>query len=437
MKTLAGKTIQLLLAVVLLLSLIGCEKDSTSYSIQIHHEAIPGSKHHGPNGTWWGYNQSKIVRKGSNVFMYVIENENLDINPNPNASNPSKIVLYGKFGDGAWTKGASLNTSRPGNILIDSQGAVHLIVFEPTYTSPDENGSYGRLVHYEFTGAQQGDLNTYNRTIIVDNDGFKDGENVNIRIGASISSDDNIAISYGLFKSVRLWHKKRGESQWIMDYCGSSLETDYYYPFVVSSTNGYFVFAVQDEWTGPSSPVQYQMNRYFEKRGAAQWTSSIIADYRAHSLATTRSQLVENTDLMEDNSGRVHLIYQTRLDPIDQWKNTFYQEIINSGTKTSNTTAGPGSNGSWMRLAEAGGEIYYLCSAWDKLYIRKGANGKYIKLDVPSVDGMYIYTSASRGGTSRNETYLDILMLCGNSTSYPNAKNYYVRILKSDLEKLD
>ena len=119
------------------------------------------------------------------------------------------------------------------------------------------------------------------------------------------------------------------------------------------------------------------------------------------------------------------------------WKNTFYQDIINNGTKTSNTTTGSGSNGSWMRLVEAGGDIYYLCSAWDKLYIRKGANGKYIKLDVPSVNGMYIYTSASRGGTSRNEPYLDIQMLCGNSSSYPNAKNYYVRILKSDLEKLD
>lgn len=437
MKRIAGLIMRAILFAALLFSLSSCEKDSTSYSIQIFHEAIPGSKYHGPNGTWWGYNQSKIVRKGANVFMYVIENENLDINQNPNASNPSKIVLYGKYGEGAWTKGASLNTSRPGNILIDSQGAVHLIVFEPTYTSPDENGSYGRLVHYEFSGAQQGNITTYTRTIIQDNDGFKDGENVNIRIGASISEDDNIAISYGLFRSMRVWHKKRGEAQWTMEYAGSSLETDYYYPFTLSSSSGYYILAVQDEWTGPSTPVKYQIIRFFEKRGSGQWSSTIISDQRTHSLASTRSQLVENCEIMEDNSGKIHLVYQTRLDPGDQWKNAFYHDIISSRIKTSNATSGPGNNGSWMRLVEAGGEIFYLCSAWDKLYIKKGANGKYVKLDVPAVDGMYIYTSATRGGTGRGEAYLDILMLCGSSSAYPNAKNYYVRILKSDLEKLE
>lgn len=101
MKRIAGLIMRAILFAALLFSLSSCEKDSTSYSIQIFHEAIPGSKYHGPNGTWWGYNQSKIVRKGANVFMYVIENENLDINQNPNASNPSKIVLYGKYGEGA------------------------------------------------------------------------------------------------------------------------------------------------------------------------------------------------------------------------------------------------------------------------------------------------------------------------------------------------
>ena len=33
-------------------------------------EKIPGSKFHSPDATWWGYNQSKIVRFRDKVFSY-------------------------------------------------------------------------------------------------------------------------------------------------------------------------------------------------------------------------------------------------------------------------------------------------------------------------------------------------------------------------------
>ncbi len=162
-----------------ILLFVGCEKIEVS-SVSVFSEQIPGSKNHGPNGTWWGYNQSKIVRYGSTVYMYVVENENIDNNPNPNATNPSKIAIYRKDGDGGWQKGARLNTSRPGNILIDSQGIVHLIVFEPTYTLSTENGSYGRLKHYWFPNCKTGDITSFQQEIIVDNDGVSQGETVNI-----------------------------------------------------------------------------------------------------------------------------------------------------------------------------------------------------------------------------------------------------------------
>src|SRR3990167_8513448 len=88
-------------------------------SNKILSEKIPGSKFHSPDATWWGYNQNKIVRFGDLVFMYVVEN--LD-DSNKTLSN---LVIYLKNGDSSWQKGASFATSRPGNILVDSQGVLH------------------------------------------------------------------------------------------------------------------------------------------------------------------------------------------------------------------------------------------------------------------------------------------------------------------------
>jgi hypothetical protein len=55
----------------ILVQLPGCEKAIPKSSVNVYYEQIPGSKNHSPNGTWWGYNQSKIVRyrtTASNVF---------------------------------------------------------------------------------------------------------------------------------------------------------------------------------------------------------------------------------------------------------------------------------------------------------------------------------------------------------------------------------
>ena len=87
-------------------------------------------------------------------------------------------------------------------------------------------------------------------------------------------------------------------------------------------------------------------------------------------------------------------------------------------------------------MIEYGGAMYYLCSSRDKLYLKKGINGAFNQLNVPKVTGMYIYVTSPRGGTSTSESYIDILMLSGYSNDYPNAKNYYVKIAKSELSKI-
>ena len=87
-------------------------------------EQIPGSLNHSPDGTWWGYKQSKIARIGDTVFMFVIENDNYP-------STESQFVLYKKLNDRPWEPGARHPTSRPGNIVVDSKGGLHALVFDP------------------------------------------------------------------------------------------------------------------------------------------------------------------------------------------------------------------------------------------------------------------------------------------------------------------
>jgi len=412
-----------------------CEKSIATSPISVFSEQIPGSKNHSPNGTWWGYNQSKIVRYGSSVYMYVIENQNIDSNPNPNASNPSKIVLYRKDGESAWQKGASLNTSRPGNILIDTDGMVHLIVFEPTYTLSSENGSYGRLKHYWFPNSKTGDITNFQQETIIDNDGVSQGETVNIRVGASIGKDDKLAVSFGLYKTHRLYYKEKTGVKWFMDYSSPNLGSDMFYPYVIVTDSGFGILAIQDDFVGQNLPNIYQKTYYFEKKNGV-WKNETILDLQSNSLAQSRPQLLENSDIFQDASGKMNILYQTKLDPKSKYLNTFIHSRQNGSTWDSQTLSITDDETNWIRIIEVNSEIYYLCCSSDKLYIKKGVNGVFTKLSVPKVDGMYIYVTSPRGGTSSAENYVDILLLNGNSSNYPNAKNYYVRIAKSEFAKI-
>ncbi len=424
----------IVLAFSLFLSL-GCEKSLDLSSIDVFYEEIPGSKNHGPNGTWWGYNQSKIVRYGNTVYMYVIENENLDNNSNPNASNPSKIAIYRKEDEGSWQKGSSFNTSRPGNILIDTEGIVHLIVFEPTYTLATENGSYGRLKHYWFPNCTNADITTFNEEIIVDNDGVSQGETVNIRVGASIGRDDLIAVSYGLNKTHVVCYKEKNGIKWHKELAGSGLGNDYYYPYVLVGGSGISLVAVQDDWVGQNLPNIYQKSHFFEKRNGV-WNHENIIDLQNHSLAPSRPELVDNSDIFEDASGNITLIYLTKLNPDDKWLNTFIQTTRDGSGWNRQTINNTDDKTNWIRMMEVDGEMYYFCSTWDKIYVKKGINGKYKRLNGPKLKGIYPYLAAPRGGTSSSVEFIDLLLHSGDSQSYPNAKNYYVRIAKSELSKL-
>jgi hypothetical protein len=416
------------------LILFGCKKTDSS-TIKVHIESIPGSKYHEQNGTWWGYNQQKIVRFENKVFMTIVDNDNLS-NGLPNANNPSTVYLYCKTGNGPWVKGAGVPTSRPANILVDSKGCIHLIVFEPTETDPTENGSLGKLKHYSFPNAKSGDIFNHTIELIVDHTPGT-AETVNIRIGASISADDILYVSFGLYQDLKLYSKQVDAPNWTEEMAGQNLGNSYYYPFVLGTPNGPCVLAVQDDYVGPGLPAIYYKNKFFHRFNGT-WTNQTMCDLSAHPLAATRNRLVDNCELFLSSSNKVIGIYQKLLDPSVEWKSSYFQlEIDASGQTTETPIPLDMDDINRIRLIEHQGILYYLCIKFNGLFIKKGLDGSLKEINLPSfASGNYMYLSNSSGGSSINSNYIDILLLNGNAQDYPNGTNHYARINKCELEKL-
>lgn len=411
--------------------------------LQVFYEKIPGSRFHGPDATWWGYNQSKIVRFGDYVFMYVIENTD-DTN-----TTTSPFVVYKKFKNSPWEKGASFPTSRPGNILIDSDGILHAFVFEPFDVV--KNDSWGKLKHYYFPSSSTGDITTYQQETVIDNDGTN--ETVNIRVGAAIGPDNTLAFAFGtgrynnVYKdfSEHAYVKKTPERIWTHLIAGEELDHEWYYPFVWAGNNEFHVLPVQDDWNGQGTPQLpypnlYQKIMYFAFRNGI-WKKELIADLSRHPLARSRPRLLEQEDLYVDNKGTVHILYKEFLDPQTQWKTTAHKHITKTIQGSSEERIDMGKDDiNWIRIFEANGFLYYLYVSYDKAYIRKDGAKNLIDLPLPpDAHGMYPYIATVRGGTREREEYIDILFLAADQYDYRDGTNvnYYSRIPKSELSQVN
>lgn len=410
-------------------------------SIEIFYEKIPGSKFHGPDATWWGYNQSKIVRFQDFVFMYVIDNFD---DKNTTLSN---FVIYKKQGNNSWEKGAFFPTSRPGNILIDSKGVLHAFVFEPFDVV--KNDSWGKLIHYWFPDSSKGDIINYEEEVVVDNDGTK--ETVNIRVGSAIGQDDTMVIGFGLttfnplYKghSEHLFIKKPKDEKWTHLIAGENLGHDWFYPFVWVEKDSYHLLPVQDDYNGLGTakipyPNIYQKIMYMTYKNNV-WSKEIIVNLSSDPLAKSRPRLLEQEELYVDKNGNIHILYKEFLDKDTQWKAT-HKHIIKSLTGTSEQNMiREKEDINWIRFFEVDDNLYYLYISYDSAYIRKEGKDELIKLSLPKdAHGAYPYIATKRGGTKDNEKYIDIILLAADQYDFKDGTNvnYYVRILKSELEKL-
>lgn len=401
--------------------------------IEVFYEEIPGSKFHGPDATWWGYNQTKIVRFGNIVFTYVIENTD-DSN-----KTSSPFVIYKKEGENRWEKGVSFTTSRPGNILIDSKGVLHAFVFEPFNVA--KNDSWGKLKHYSFPKASTGDILNYEEETVIDNDGTS--ETVNIRVGAAIGQDDTMALGFGLTAynpqysghSEHLYFKKPADSKWKHLIAGENLGHDWYYPFVWVDKDEFYLLPVQDDFTGQGNPNLYQKIMYFVYTNG-QWEREIIIDLSSHTLASSRPRLLEQEELFKDSQGRIHILYKEFLDPSSTWKTTNHKHIIKVGKDTITQAIDFDRDDiNWIRLFEVENTLYYFMTTFDSFFIAKVGEERQVKLPLPKgPQGTYPYIATVKGGTRGVLEFVDILLLAADQKIYAEGKqkNYYIRIPKSE-----
>lgn len=409
---------------------------SSNKQINLFYEKIPGSKFHSPDGTWWGYNQNKISRFKDYVFTYVIENSD------ESDETISQFVIYAKSGDGEWQKGASFPTSRPGNILIDSQGVLHVFVFEPFDVKT--NDSRGKIVHYFFPNSALGDITNYQQEIVVDNDGKS--ETANIRVGAAIGKDDTMAISFGLTKfnpsynkqSEHIYSKKPDGEKWHHTFT-DGLPHDYYYPFALVSEDSVYLLPVQDDFSDDGDPATYdniyQKIMYFEYKNTV-WKNMLVADLSSHPLAAKRPRLLEQEDLFEDTRGNIHILYKEFLDDKESWKATAHKHgIIKNGKLEIQDIKLDKEDINWVRLFEIEEILYYFVNSWQDYYIGKIGSSKSVKLDIPGATGAYPYIATSKGGTQSAEEYLDIILLAADKRTYKEGKNInlYIRIPKEEI----
>lgn len=408
------------------------DSDSPDTEVQVFIEEIPGSTNHDPDGTWWGYNQSKIVRYGDTVFMYVIENDD-------DSSTQSDFRIYKKEDSGDWTSGAALSTSRPGNLVIDSSGILHAFVFEPYDISTDD--SIGKLKHYTFSNAASGDITNYSEEAIVDNDGSE--ETVNIRIGAAIGANDTLGVAFGLSEgrgyngyTEHLYYKASSDTSWTHSIAGENLGHDFYYPFALVRSDGFSLLAVQDDYNS-GNPNIYQKVMYFEY-SSSSWSNELVADLSSHSLALSREQLLGHSDLFEDSNGNIHIVYKEFLDSSDDTKVSSFKYLVGSSGNWSTTTIDlTDYNVNWLRVVEINGTIYFVAASWDQLYLLSSDASVVKEVTTPNdMSGIYPYVASPRTGTRTTESYVDILLLNGDSSVYPNASNYYYRIEKTEFSKV-
>ena len=348
------------------------------------------------------------------------------------------MTLYKKVGEGSWEKGASMPCSRPGNILIDSNGGLHALVFDPEDILL--NDSLGSLEHYYFPQAGNGDIETFIHTTVIPSADSSEPrqrkETVNIRIGASIGRDDTIALAFGLGTTEQFYYKKKSDPEWNHLVAGTNLGHNFYYPFPLVTEDGYAILAIQDDNVKIDGKTfnPYHIVGYFQGNEHG-WTHEFLLDNTQSVQALTHShwQTVDISDLYLDTDNIIHLMLQDRV-AYEWWHYRKAYGDSNWTITTINTAWMGGVN--WIRLIEIEGNLYYFMCSWSGagLMDANGGNGVELDLEPPAgerqVKGFYPYVASPRTGTSAASEFVDILLLNGSSDAFPNAPNYYLKIAK-------
>ncbi len=438
------RRVLVLLAVLALASCGGSSAGNQGASASIQVTLLPSSPTHSPNSTWWGYHQSKVVRHGERVYAGIIEG---------NAGQPSTGASFQVYEIG--TESTSLlgshPSSRPGNVVVDGVGGVHVLTFEPVDAAV--NDSVGSLVHTHYVPAPAGGFLPPTRTVV---DSAPDAftETVNIRIGATSGPTGSVTVSYGLnslaghagkVMVLWTWSPSGAWSRRVLEDVGH----EYYYPFVVDTGTRVLLLPVQDDWVPGAAPPATAFNRYYKipcmLADAGSWSMHMLLDVSTDPLAVgdAQPQLVEQSDLFERSDGSVLAIYKDKraVHGLLGGETRFLvREITDDGMvgDEEELAWAAGLDAAWVRAFEIDGELFFFASAWQAVFVARAATGQVVGLPLAGwPTGAYPYLSSARGGAARNaQPWLDVLAPSGNASNYPAQHTRLYRIPKAAVRAL-
>ena len=374
------------------------------------------------NGSWWGYNQSKLASIGDTSFTFIYDNSNF-ANGNPSVTNSFKCKFI-MINDGIIQEFGFGFAERPCNVLADEvRNKVYYFVVEPTRQNEGNNGNTGiaKTMMYVYDFNPQTKEIVLNRTEQV----VEEGSVGKIRQGAALDSEGNIAIAYGQYDGILKVHTYDIENDEWNDYqilTNPDNDSLMYAYVVMKDLQNFYVLCVQDTSTGNETYYQYVKMFAYEN---GLWTDTMVIDYRNEPEAQEKPNLVEHTEFCLIND-KLHII--TRSGKLSQIKHFVYDE--NGLTEQNTDFLKKGFFGHlWIRIAVVDNKMYYVCN-------KSGLIPKLEIIDFETKATVFSYTGISAGSyiyLNKNQSNSEIQVLVLPSGmdflyNYSQAQLLYLKI---------
>jgi len=339
-----------------------------------------------------------------------------------------------------WIQGASFPAATAG-VLVDPSGYLKVHAYWDGTSACTPNIGYGGVSMW--TSAGPGDVTSAFSQEWAEPPTSAGNTVATGRTGGGIDGYGNVILAEGVADKEWAWSKGAGGTSWTKTAMVSGLDGFYAYPFVLPLPSFWSAFAVRDD--------QYDTTLFVYPTASWTWTGTNVADQRGQSPKCP----VQQSDVFEDSSGRVNLLYRycdgggtlhydllaspSSQGPFDPA--TF--QIIDSDSSPLVATF------TYVRLVEITGALYLItattANGGPSLFFRKVGAGNstppnygWSSIHIPddvatgsAFGGVYPYVSAPRAGGDRTPQYVDLLAVDGAGDA--NGLAVYARIATAEI----
>jgi len=430
--------------IVIVIGCSGCVEDDSESEKLPFDQSIVGSRSNfaGSFSTAWGDHLVKIVATENTTFTYVMDKD----------VSPHQAFLYSKTDGGDWQEGKSFRSSNPPNLLVDSQGFIHLIAFEP-YTISDD--IHGRLFHVKFDEPNTISssytfeyLTPDTRETEVTLDTYADAH-----YGAAIGEDDTILEinevwpieSNSSFALVARIYDPI-EENWSFEPVVTDLTSRFSYPYAAVTDDYFHVLAIEDDPDEDleSTGFAYRFGaiKHFQRaRDSTEWVESTLIDFNPTLSKLEISKIwLRHSDFLIDSNGIVHALisYCGNIDSgtpctCEECEPIAYHYWKEESSTEWHSELAIDTSCGFLRLWEReDGQLFYVYTKWNEqiCLIPQGTTKRYLisDLDSPYTVEPNPFIAAARGGTRPSSTL--------NLVVFPGTKEIEAVAISVDVSQL-